>query len=174
VSARKPVLLAFTSGTEDLIEEFLLHFQRIAPELPLYIVSEFPSEMGRWIPWMPGRTYQENRCRVLDGIKDRQVAFTALILQPRQPYWPMRRLALAIGGMRTLCFNDDFNHFRCHPSSAWTIVRHMYWRLDNLIRGRRTPAAGCIHRCGASSIHAPTSVQSCTASPCEPAPGRRS
>jgi glycosyltransferase involved in cell wall biosynthesis/GT2 family glycosyltransferase len=139
VSAPNRILLAFTSGTEDLTEEFLLAVQRVAPELPLYIVSEFPSELGRWIPWMPRRTYSENRSRVLDSIKGRQVAFTALLLQPRQPYWPMRRLALAIGGMHTLCFNDNFNHFRCHPSSAWTIVRHMYWRLDNLVRWETHP-----------------------------------
>ncbi len=139
MSVPKPILLAFTSGTQDLIEEFLLAVQRVAPGLPLYIVTEFPSEMGRWIPWMPGRTYEENRARVLDSIKGRQVAYTALLLQPRQPYWSMRFLALAIGGMRSLCFNDNFNHFRCHPSSAWTIVRHMCWRLNNLVRWETHP-----------------------------------
>jgi len=131
VSAGKPILLAFTSGTEDLIEEFLQNFKRVAPDLPMVIVSEFPQTVGRWIPWMPGRTYEENRARVLDSLKDEQIAWTALLLQPRQPYWPMRWLALTIGCLRTLVFNENLDHFRFHPRSARQIVRHMWWRMDN-------------------------------------------
>jgi len=139
VSAGKPVLLAFTSGTEDLIEEFLVNFQKVAPDLPMVIVSEFPQTAGRWIPWMPGRTYEQNRARVLDSLKGEQIAWTALLLQPRMPYWPMRRLAASIGGVRTLIFNENLDHFRMHPRALPQILRHLWWRLDNWYRWETNP-----------------------------------
>ncbi len=139
MSGGKPVLLAFTSGTEDLIEEFLINFQRVAPDLPMVIVSEFPQTAGRWIPWMPSRTYEENRARVLDSIKHERIAWTALLLQPRMPYWPMRRLAASIGGVRTLIFNENLDHFRLHPRALPQMLRHIRWRLDNWYRWETSP-----------------------------------
>lgn len=139
MSATRQVLLAFASGTEDLIPEFLDRFRAVAPHLDLCVVSEFPPPQGRWIPWKLGRSYGENRARILSDLKEVQPAWVAVISQPRQPFWAMRRLAIALGRHRTLVFNENLDHVRLHPRSAFSILRHMLWRTGNFIRWESRP-----------------------------------
>jgi glycosyltransferase involved in cell wall biosynthesis/GT2 family glycosyltransferase len=139
VDSSRQVLLAFASGTEDLIPQFLQRFREVAPHLDLYVVSEFPPPEGRWIPWKLGRSYDENRARILADLNGCQPAWVALISQPRQPFWAMRRLAVALGRHRTLVFNENLDHVRLHPRSAFSILRHMLWRTGNFIRWETRP-----------------------------------
>lgn len=137
------ILLAFASGSEDLIPTFLDNFQAVAPDLPLWIVSEFPPPDShkhlRWIPWFLGRTLSQNRARLHDALRGVAVAYTGVILQPRMPYWPMRLAALLAAPSRLLCFNDSLDHFPMHPRAAGAVVRYYLWRLGNLIRWETRP-----------------------------------
>jgi O-antigen biosynthesis protein len=141
--AAERILVAFGSGSEDLIEEFLDNFARVAPELPLYVVSEFAPHRGRWIPWGVGRTYQQNRDRIRDSLQGKEAAHVAILLQPRQPFWPMRGLGFLTAPGRVLCFNENLDHFALHPRSAWAIARHLVWRAGNLIRWETSPGGWC-------------------------------
>lgn len=135
----QPILAAFASGSEDLIPEFLERFRRVAPELPLYVVSEFAPPQGVWIPYALGRTYEQNRARITDALKDERVAYAAILLQPRQPFWPMRWLGFRTAPRRLLCFNENLDHFAMHPRSVFAMLRHATWRAGNLIRWETKP-----------------------------------
>ena len=123
MSDARQVLLAFASGSEDLIPEFLERFRAVAPALDILVVSEFPPPQGRWIPWKLGRSYEENRTRILSDLNGAVPAWVAVISQPRQPFWAMRRLAVALGRHRTLVFNENLDHVRLHPRSAISILQ---------------------------------------------------
>lgn len=137
--ATEPILVAFASGSEDLIETFLDRFSSIAPGLPLYVVSEFAPPQGRWIPYCLGRTFEQNRDRVFDTLRGKQIVHAAILLQPRQPFWPMRRIGLLAAPRRLLCFNENLDHFALHPRSALAILRHLVWRAGNLYRWETRP-----------------------------------
>lgn len=132
-------VVALGSGSEDLIPTFLEQIEQIAPGLPIYVVSEFAPPRGHWIPFYLGRTLEQNRARIQDALRGKQVEFAALILQPRQPFWGMRRLAFRLGARRILCFNENLDHFALHPRSAITMLKHLVWRTGNLIRWETRP-----------------------------------
>lgn len=133
------ILVAFASGSDDLISTLLDNFEQVAPELPLYVVAEFAPPRGRWIPWLQGRTLAQNRARLADALKDKQVVYAAILLQPRMPYWPMRLAGLLLAPRRLLCFNENLDHFALHPRAGGAILRHMLWRAHNLLRWETRP-----------------------------------
>src|SRR5205085_7738063 len=45
------IKVAFASGPDDLNRELIDRMAALFPELPLYVVSEFPPHAGRWIPY---------------------------------------------------------------------------------------------------------------------------
>lgn len=133
------ILVAFASGSDDLIETLLENFQQVAPELPMYVVAEFAPPSGRWIPWFVTRTLEQNRARLADALKGKEVVYAAILLQPRMPYWPMRLAGLLLAPRRLLCFNENLDHFALHPRALPSIVRHMWWRTKNLLRWELRP-----------------------------------
>ena len=139
MSAPERIVVAFASGSEDLIETLLDNLEAVAPGLPLYVVAEFAPPRGKWIPWCLGRTLKQNRERVADALRYKQIVWTALLLQPRMPYWPMRLAALLASPRRVLCFNENLDHFALHPRSAISIFRHLLWRTKNFIRWETRP-----------------------------------
>lgn len=139
MSSPERIVVAFASGSEDLIETLLDNLEAVAPGLDVYVVAEFAPPRGRWIPWFLGRTLAQNRARVADALRGKQIVWAALILQPRMPYWPMRLAALLASPGRLLCFNENLDHFALHPRSAFSICRHLMWRMKNLIRWETRP-----------------------------------
>jgi GT2 family glycosyltransferase/glycosyltransferase involved in cell wall biosynthesis len=139
LSARQRVLVAFASGSEDLVETFLDRLEQVQPGLPLFVVSEFAPPRGVWIPWFLGRTLEQNRARLADALAGREIAWSALILQPRMPYWPMRLAALLQKPGRILVFNENLDHFPLRPRGLPALVRHLAWRTKNLIRWETRP-----------------------------------
>jgi len=137
LSNTEKILLAFASGTEDLHATLLDKLQEVDPQLPVYLVSEFPPppehQHMRWLPWFPHRSLRENLARVRDGLRGQQVVWCGVLFQPRQPYWPMRLAGFLVAPMRVLVFNENLDHFRLHPSAAAPIARHLWWRLKNFI-----------------------------------------
>ena len=61
------IKIAFASGTEDLNRRLIEHLRDIYPELPLWVVSDFPPEDPtlRWVRYRVNRSFAENlrRCR---------------------------------------------------------------------------------------------------------------
>ncbi|MEZ5403299.1 MAG: glycosyltransferase [Bryobacteraceae bacterium] len=135
----EPVLVAVASGSEDLIPSLVEKVRDLAPELPLYVVSEFPVEGAARIPYHPGRTLSQNLALARFHLAGKTVRFSGLLLQPNMPYWRLRALGAILGGANTVFFNDDLNHFLLRPRSAGTIARHVLWRGKNFVRWQMRP-----------------------------------
>ena len=126
-----PVKVAFASGSEELNRRLLEQFRAIAPDLPLYVVSEFPPEDGdvRWIPYHVQRGFLENLARCRAALGNRRVRYGAVILDPKTPLFKMRLLAFLISRLNTLIYNETLSHYMIRPRSAGAILRHFVWRL---------------------------------------------
>jgi GT2 family glycosyltransferase/glycosyltransferase involved in cell wall biosynthesis len=129
----QPVKVLFASGSDAVNALVLERFKAIHPELPLVVVSEFPPREGEWIPFHIRRSWQENRDLARWRLRGRTLRYGAVILQPSIPHWPLRRLGLALAGLRVLLFNENGGHFMLRPRSAHVILRHLLWRARNAV-----------------------------------------
>ncbi|HXA66079.1 MAG TPA: glycosyltransferase [Bryobacteraceae bacterium] len=125
------IKVLFASGSEDLIPTAIEHMQKLFPELPLVVVSEFPIEGARWIPYPLSRSFWQNLGLFRWHFRDKHIRLCAVILQPRMPYWRMRLIAFALSPWNFLAFNEAFGHFMLRPSTLGTIARHLAWRTRN-------------------------------------------
>jgi GT2 family glycosyltransferase/glycosyltransferase involved in cell wall biosynthesis len=128
---KETVKVLFASGSEDLIPTAIEHMEKLYPELPLIVVSEFPPEHSRWIPFPLSRGFWDNLSLVRWHFRNRSVRLSAVILQPRMPYWRMRLIGLLLSPWNFVAFNEDFGHFMLRPRSVGTILRHCLWRTRN-------------------------------------------
>jgi GT2 family glycosyltransferase/glycosyltransferase involved in cell wall biosynthesis len=141
------VKVAFASGSDDLIPEFLERVAAIYPELELFVVSEFPPAQGRWIPYHVGRSFADNLALFRSSIAGRRIRIAAMLVQPRMPFRRMRLIPLLIAPFRTLIYNENLDHFMLRPQSAVSMLRHFAWRLKNFARWQ-TQAGGHLYTFG--------------------------
>ena len=137
---KTPVKVLFVSGSDDLIPTAIEHLQALYPEIPIKVVSEFPP--GGDIPWIPfhmNRTFQENLDLCRASLQGHEIRLSAVILQPRMPYWKMRAVGLALSPWNFLAFNENFGHFMLRPRSAGTMLRHFVWRARNFVVWELSP-----------------------------------
>lgn len=134
-----PVKVLFASGSEPVIALVREKFRDIFPELPLVVVSEFPTPEGEWIPYHLRRSWQENRDLIRARLAGRPVRLAAVILEPRIPHWRLRALGFTLAPLRFLAFNETGGHFMLRPRSVPTILRHLVWRSKNLVRSQLQP-----------------------------------
>ena len=125
------VKVLFASGSEDLIPTAIEHMRELFPEIPLVVVSEFPAQGVTWIPFPISRGLWENLSLFRWHFRNKRIRISAVILQPRMPYWRMRSIAFLLSPWNFLAFNEAFGHFMLRPVSAGTILRHMLWRTRN-------------------------------------------
>lgn len=123
------VLIAVASCKQELVEPFLKKAQALAPELPLYVVSEFPPPFGHWIPYRFERSFEDQLDRCLADLGGRRVHLCCVIQRPDLPLWQMRWLAFRLAPLRGVYFNENLDHFMLRPSSIPTIARHFAWRI---------------------------------------------
>jgi GT2 family glycosyltransferase/glycosyltransferase involved in cell wall biosynthesis len=128
---KETVKVLFASGSEDLIPTAIEHMEKLYPELPLIVVSEFPPEHSHWIPFPLSRGFRDNLSLVRWHFRNRRVRLSAVILQPRMPYWRMRLIAFLLSPWNFVAFNEDFGHFMLRPRSFGAILRHCLWRTRN-------------------------------------------
>jgi len=128
---KETVKVLFASGSEDLIPTAIEHMEKLYPELPLIVVSEFPPEHSRWIPFPLSRGFRDNLALVRWHFRGKRVRLSAAILQPRMPYWRMRLVGFLLSPWNFVAFNEDFGHFMLRPRSMGTILRHCLWRTRN-------------------------------------------
>lgn len=139
------IKVAFLSCNDPLAAPFLERMRALYPELPLYVVSEFPPPSEgdgpppKWIPYKPNRRVSENFARCKAMIGGATVGLAAVILEPKTPYWRMRWMAFRLSPMRFLAFNENLDHFMFRPRCAGTIVRHFLWRAKNFLRWQLKP-----------------------------------
>ena len=125
------IKVLFASGSEDLIPTAIEHMQKLYPQFPLVVVSEFPVEGARWIPYPLSRGFWQNLSLFRWHFRGKRIRLSAVILQPRMPYWRMRMIAFALAPWNFLAFNDDFGHFMLRPQTMGTVVKHLLWRTRN-------------------------------------------
>ncbi|HLG96854.1 MAG TPA: glycosyltransferase [Bryobacteraceae bacterium] len=130
---RETVKVLFASGSEDLIPTAIEHMRELLPELPLVVVSEFPPEHERWIAFPVARGFFENFSLLRWHFRDKHVRLSAVILQPRMPYWRMRLIGFLLSPWNFLAMNESFGHFMLRPRSVPTILRHLLWRTRNFL-----------------------------------------
>ena len=134
-----PIKIAFASATEELIPPLVRGMMAIGPDVPLYVVSEFPVEGANWVPYHVGRTFGENLALCRSAFSGKRIVLAGLVLQPNTPYWKMRALALLLSPWRVVFFNEQLDHFMLRPRSAGVISRHVLWRAKNLVRSQLRP-----------------------------------
>jgi GT2 family glycosyltransferase/glycosyltransferase involved in cell wall biosynthesis len=134
-----PLLLAFHSGSQDLLDGYVRKLRAAVPHLPLCVVGEFQPPAGRWIQYFPNRTFAQNWARTRDALRGRRIAYSALILQPGQPYWKMRFIAALMKPLALLVFNETLSHFRVHPRSIGAMLGYARWRVRNLLHHQTHP-----------------------------------
>lgn len=133
------VQVAVASGSEDLIPTLIQKMRAIRPDLPLYLISEFRVEGTQWIPYHLGRTPDQNLALCRSVFAGKRIRLVGLILQPRMPYWSMRWLGWKLGGLHTLFFNENLDHFMLRPRSLPVMARHIAWRTKNFVRWELRP-----------------------------------
>src|SRR5260370_37686052 len=130
-SLSEAVKVLFASGSEDLIPTAIEHMQALCQELPLVVVSEFPPENARWIPFPLSRSLRDTLAMCRWHFRGNRVRLSAVILQPHMPYWRMRLIGFLISPWNFIAFNENFGHFMLRPRSVGTILRHTLWRTRN-------------------------------------------
>jgi GT2 family glycosyltransferase/glycosyltransferase involved in cell wall biosynthesis len=139
VTSLSSVKILFASGTDAVVAQTIERLKPILPDVPLVVVSEFPTSEGEWIPYHIRRSWRENYDLVRRRLRGRAIRISAVILEPRTPYWRMRALALALAPLQFLAFNDAGGHFMLRPRSVPTMLRHLAWRAGNFVRWHLRP-----------------------------------
>ena len=128
------IKIAFASGTEDLNLRLIERMRGIFPELPLYVVSEFPPE-GTDLHWVRYRGgLKENLARCRSAFQGKSIRLAGVILVPNVPFRRMRILAFLLAPLYFLAINENLNDFMLRPRSLPAIVRHCVWRAGNFLR----------------------------------------
>ena len=130
------IKIAFASGTEDLNRRLIEHLRALYPELPLWVVSDFPPEDPtlRWVRYRVNRSFAENLRRCREELRGYEIRLAGVMLVPNVPFRRMRLLALVLSPRGFLAFNENLNHFMLRPGSVPAIARHIAWRAANTLR----------------------------------------
>lgn len=133
--------LAFASCSKDLIDAFVEEVHKMGGmDVPVVVVAEFqPTVPCQWIPWQPFEDFETNQRRILWHVGQRSIRFCCVMLQPKQPYWAMRKMGVRLAPSRVYLFNEHLAHFPLHPRGAVAIARHALWRLKGFLKREFNP-----------------------------------
>jgi GT2 family glycosyltransferase/glycosyltransferase involved in cell wall biosynthesis len=136
LTLKPKIKLAFASGTEDLNRRLIEHLRALYPELPLWVVSDFPPEDStlKWVRYRVNRPFSENLRLCREELRGYEIRLAGVMLVPNVPFRRMRLLALLLSPRGFLAFNENLNHFMLRPGSAPAIARHIAWRAANVLR----------------------------------------
>jgi len=136
------IKIAFLSGTPELNGLLIERMREIYPELPLWVVSDFPVE-GQWVRYRIKRSFRYNLARCRDALRGYEIRLAGVMLVPNVPFRRMRLLALVLAPRGFIAFNENLNHFMLRPAQLPAVVRHIAWRIKNTIRWlRKNPPSG--------------------------------
>ena len=130
------IKLAFASGTDELNRQLIERMRALYPELPLYVVSDFPPEEAdlHWIPYRVNRSFRDNFERCREEVRGRRIRLAGVMLVPNVPFRRMRLMALLLSPVGFLAFNENLNNFMLRPQALPAMARHLVWRIKNAIR----------------------------------------
>jgi glycosyltransferase involved in cell wall biosynthesis/GT2 family glycosyltransferase len=138
---KQKVKVAFASGTDDLNNRLIARMREFFPELPLFVVSEFPPTAESagppevtWVAYHAKRSFLENLARCRAAFRGKSIRLAGVLLVPDVPYRRMRLLALVLAPLQFLAVNENLDHWMFRPRCAWTIVKHFAWRARNFVR----------------------------------------
>ncbi len=135
----RPIKILFASADEQLIPQAIEHMRQLMPELPLVVVSEFPVEASPWVPFPISRGFRDNFAFFRWRFRNESIRISAVILEPRVPYWQMRMIGFFLSPRNFLAFNENFGHFMLRPQSLGTVLRHVLWRARNFVVSELSP-----------------------------------
>ncbi len=129
----RPVYLAFATGPEGAMDEFVDRVAESNPHTALLVVARRKPRRGEWVELRAemGTGAIIAACR--KGISGREVAGAALHATRSGGEWRMRAAALAIAGRKLRIYNDNLDHFSIR--STGVLWRHVKWRWDQRQRG---------------------------------------
>ncbi|HEV2688431.1 MAG TPA: glycosyltransferase, partial [Bryobacteraceae bacterium] len=151
-TASESVKVLFASGSEDLIPTAIEEMRALYPEIPLVVISEFPPADAPWIPFHLRRGLRENLAMCRWHFRGKHIRLSAVILQPRMPYWRMRLIGFLLSPWNFLAFNESLSHFMLRPRSLGTILRHLLWRTRNFFVWHFSPG-GAVYTLGWRLLH---------------------
>ena len=130
------IKIAFASGTDDLNRRLIEHLRALYPELPLWVVSDFPPEDSalKWIRYRVNRSFAENLRHCREELRGHTIRLAGVMLVPNVPFRRMRLLALVLSPRGFLAFNENLNHFMLRPGSIPAMARYIAWRAGNILR----------------------------------------
>ncbi|MFN0166490.1 MAG: glycosyltransferase family 4 protein [Bryobacteraceae bacterium] len=128
------VKLVAASGSDALIPPLIERVKEIEPGMPLYVFSEFPPEDDFWIPYHPARSLRENYQCCNAALRGKRVRYSAVLFEPRTPYWRMRLVGFLLNPLGFVAFNENLDHWMLRPRSIPAMARHGLWRLRNSLR----------------------------------------
>jgi GT2 family glycosyltransferase/glycosyltransferase involved in cell wall biosynthesis len=130
------IKIAFLSGTPELNRQLIECTRALYPELPLWVVSDFPPEDAAlpWVRYRVNRTFAYNLERCREALGEHEIRLAAVMLVPNVPFRRMRLLALVLSPRGFIAFNENLNHFMLRPRQVGAIARHVTWRVKNSLR----------------------------------------
>ena len=135
------IKLAFCSGTDELNRRLIERMTSIYPELPLWVVSDFPPEehstARKWVPWHQGRSLGLNLAKIRAAVAGEQIRLAGAMLVPNVPFRRMRLAALLLSPRGFIGFNENLDNFMLRPRSLPAMLRHGAWRIANYFRAGR-------------------------------------
>jgi GT2 family glycosyltransferase/glycosyltransferase involved in cell wall biosynthesis len=133
---KRQIKIAFLSGTPELNRQLIEHVRSIFPELPLWVVSDFPPEDAGlpWIRYRVNGTLRDNLARCREAIRGYEIRLAAVMLVPNVPFRRMRLMALLLSPRGFIAFNENLNHFMLRPAQIPSMARHVMWRMKNALR----------------------------------------
>ena len=139
------IKIAFASGTDSLNRRLIDHLRALYPDLPLWVVSNFPPEDPslKWIRYRVNRSFAENLRRCREELRGHEIRLAGVMLVPNVPFRRMRLLALVLSPRAFVAFNENLNHFMLRPASLPAIARHIAWRAANVLRWSPPRRAQC-------------------------------
>lgn len=140
------IKIAFLSGTDDLNARLLERMRAVFPELPLYVVSDFPpiEKDLHWVRYRGGIAENLARCR--SAFRGKSIRLAGVVLVPNVPFRRMRLLALILAPLYFLAVNENLNDFMLRPASLPAIARHFSWRTGNFVRWHLNKNGWLAHR----------------------------
>lgn len=138
------IKIAFASGTDELNALLIERMRAVFPDLPLYVVAEFPpaDKDLHWVRYRGG--FAENLARCRSAFRGKSIRLAGVLLVPNVPFRRMRLLALVLAPLYYLAVNENLNDFMLRPASLPNIARHFAWRMGNFLRwhlGKKRMAA---------------------------------
>ena len=136
LTLKPKIKVAFASGTDELNRQLIDRMRALFPELPLYVVSDFPPEGAdlRWVPYRVNRSLRDNLARCRDELRGHRIRLAGVMLVPNVPFRRMRLMALLVSPLGFLAFNENLNNFMLRPQAAPAVLRHVAWRVKNAVR----------------------------------------